>query len=365
MSIIKNIINKAKDARWSLYQKLETDVHELRYLFWETTRVCNLNCLHCGSDCGRDNAVHGLPADVMLDLFKKISDKFDASKIMLVLTGGEPLVRKDLFEILSKTKEMGFKLGMVTNGYTLDQKKAQRIRQVGITSIVVSLDGPENEHNWLRNREDSYEKAINALRYLSDVGIPIVEAITCVTPRTVDKLEETYEIVKSTGARYWRIFNIFPIGRAKDNKDVLISPEQFRKVVSTLGEIRKRAKTENMVVNLSEEGFLGWDFESLVRDTPYFCRAGVNIAGIMADGTISACPNLPEWMGQGNILTDDFVSVWENRYDIFRDRKWMSTGECAECPQLGVCNGNSLHVWDEDKNGPVWCHHKILNDKDQ
>ncbi|MBU1238587.1 radical SAM protein [Myxococcota bacterium] len=359
--MLDTILHKAMSLRWSLYQKLETDLHELRYFFWETTRLCNLNCIHCGSDCSKDHTVTGLGAEVVIDTFTKIAAAHDPAKIMVVMTGGEPLVRPDLFPILESIGQLGFKMGMVTNGYTLDATMANRLARVGITSIVVSLDGAKADHDWLRNREGSYERATSALRHLVAAGIPIVEAITCVTPRTAEHLEEIYEIVKGTGALYWRVFNIFPIGRAAHNEAVLLTPEQFVGVVKSMELLRARGKKEGMEVNLSEEGFLGWDHESKTRTTPYFCRAGVNIAGLMADGTIAACPNLPAWMGQGNILTDDFNEVWKHRYQIFRDRAWMGKGKCQGCDQFSVCQGNSLHVWDPDKEGPVWCHYDILH----
>ena len=85
------------------------------------------------------------------------------------------------------------------------------------------------------------------------------------------------------------------------------------------------------------------------------------VAGIMADGAIAACPNLPPWMNQGNLLTDDFVQVWETRYDIFRNREWTRQGPCEHCNQWQVCRGNSLHLWNADEGRPAWCHYKILN----
>ncbi len=363
MRSIHYFINQAKHLRWKTYQKLENNLHELRYLFWETTRLCNMNCLHCGSDCSVDASQPGLPAKVVYETLKEIAEAYDPSNIILVMTGGEPLVRPDLFEVMAEARKLGFKLGMVTNGYILDKTMAWRLKDAGIISIVVSLDGPETEHDWLRNRKGSYKRVINALEHLVEVQIDLVEAITCVTPKTYDKLPEIYDIVKATGAGYWRVFNIFPIGRAKNNAQVLISKEQFRAVVAAIGKIRKKAKKEGMCVNLSEEGFLGWDYENKVRDTPYFCRAGINIAGIMANGNISACPNLPPWMAQGNVYRDSFVDVWEKRYDIFRDRSWMAKGDCANCKQFDLCQGNSLHVWDEEKQNPAWCHYEIMNSK--
>lgn len=361
--MFQSAIHSFLDHRWHLYTKFEMDLHELRYLFWETTRQCNLSCLHCGSDCTADASVTGLDKDIVLRTFKEIADHQDASRIMLVVTGGEPLVRRDLFLILSKAGEMGFKLGMVTNGWALSKEVAQLIYNTGISSIVVSLDGPEEIHDWLRNRKGSFNRAVSAIGYLKEVGVPIVEAITCVTPRLLPYMDDTYRIVVSSGATHWRIFNIFPIGRAKNNPDVLITPENFRALIPEIIRLRKTGMKENITVNLSEEGWLGWDYEKDLRDTPYFCRAGINISGIMADGTIAACPNLPQWFSQGNIKSDSFVNVWENRYSIFRNRNWMKKGICENCPEFPVCQGNSLHIWDPETEQPSWCHYNILHKK--
>ncbi|MBN2723492.1 MAG: radical SAM protein [Deltaproteobacteria bacterium] len=356
-----NLVHSFLDMKWKLYSKFETDLHELRYLFWETTRECNLSCLHCGSDCSADPEIKGVETEKIKSVFYEIAQRWDPRGIMLVVTGGEPLVRKDLFEVLGYASQLGYRTGMVTNGYILNKKAAIKIIQTGISSIVVSLDGPEAIHDWLRNRKGSYKRAVDALSFLTEQKIPVVEAITCVTPRSLEHMEETYEIVKNSGAKYWRVFNIFPSGRAALNREVLLSEDEFRILVEKMIKLQLRGKEENVVVNLSEEGWLGWEYEKQLRDTPYFCRAGINISGIMADGSISACPNLPEWMSQGNINTDSFVTVWENRYEIFRNREWLRTGICKDCNQFSVCQGNSLHIRDTEKNEPVWCHYKILH----
>ncbi len=355
------LLHRLQEARWGLYQKIESDLHELRYLFWETTRRCNLNCRHCGSDCGRDDSLAGLPGDVVKRVLSEIAAAFDAGRIMLVASGGEPLVRPDLFDILAHAGALGFRLGMVTNGWALSEETARRLADVEMESIVVSLDGPRETHDWLRSRTGSFDRATAALRHLAAARIPIVEGITCVTPRSLGELETTYEIVRATGANYWRVFNIFPIGRAKDDPELLLQPEHFRILVETLARLRERGRREGVAVNLSEEGYLGFDVEPKVRDAVYFCRAGVNIAGIMADGTIAACPNLPPWMGQGNVLSDSFVHVWNTRYEIFRDRSWMRRGMCADCKHFGMCRGNSLHIWDPVRQEPAWCHFRMMH----
>ncbi len=349
------------NKRWSWIQDLEADLHKLRYLFWECTRRCNLNCLHCGSDCGKDDDEAGLPRPIIEGVLDRIAQAYDASGIVLVTTGGEPLVRKDVMQVLAHAGELGFRLGMVTNGMALDQRRAEQLAEVGLESIVVSLDGPEPIHEWLRDRKGSFRKACRALSACRQVGLPIVEGITCVTPRSIETLEQTYEITRDLGATHWRVFNIFPAGRARDNRDLLLDDDQIRRFVQTMVRLRQRGKEDGVVVNLSEEGFLGWDWEDKVRDTPYFCRAGVNISGIMADGAIAACPNLAPWMHQGNVREDDFVQVWEQRYELFRDRSWTQEGDCAGCKEWPVCKGNSLHLWDSENKRPHTCHYKVLN----
>lgn len=351
-----------KDLRWSAYQDLESDLHELRYFFWEATRQCNLACRHCGSDCTRDHRVTGLPAGEVVRVLERVAGAYSARRIMLVVTGGEPLVRPDLISVLRAARGLGFRLGLVTNGYVLDRAAARALAEVGLESVVVSLDGPEEPHNWLRRRSDAFARACEAIRSLRAAGVSLVEAITCVTPRTLGRLDETFELVRGLGATHWRVFNIFPAGRAKGNPELLLRPPQLAALVGQLVRLRARGKRLGLVVNLSEEGFLGWEWEKRVRDVPYFCRAGINIGGLLADGSIAACPNLPESMSQGNIAQDDFVEVWQERYGLFRDRRWMRQGECAECAEWRVCRGNSLHLWNEETQAPHWCHYRILKE---
>jgi len=352
-----------KDLRWSFYQELESQVHDLRYLFLEVTRRCNLQCRHCGSDCGRDDSQEGLSLETLQKVLRSVAERFDAKRIMLVITGGEPTVRPDLIEILSFARTLGFRLGMVTNGISLDSMMAKRLAAVGMESVVVSLDGPKECHDWLRAREGAFERACRAITAMRREGIPVVEGITCVTPKSLSRLAETYEIALRTGCNHWRVFNIFPAGRAKGDPELLLTEQGIHDLVVEMARLREKGKREGLVVNLSEEGYLGWNWEKKVRDVPYFCRAGVNIAGIMADGSIAACPNLPPWMSQGTVFDDDFADVWERRYELFRDRRWTKKGDCADCSEWRVCRGNSLHLWDPDNDQPYWCHYKIMNNK--
>ena len=111
--------------------------------------------------------------------------------------------------------------------------------------------------------------------------------------------------------------------------------------------------------NYGCEGFLG-DYESRVRDNPFFCRAGINIGSILVDGSISACPDLRDRFIQGNIYTDNFAEVWQNRYQIMRDRSWTKTGICKDCEFFCHCEGNGLHLRNAETNEVAFCHLKRM-----
>ena len=121
---------------------------------------------------------------------------------------------------------------------------------------------------------------------------------------------------------------------------------------------QKRTNGE-MDVKFSCEGYVG-KYESKVRDTPFFCRAGINIGSILIDGSISACPNIDRSFGQGNIYRDNFYGIWQTRFEPFRDRSWTKTGICAKCKDYKNCEGNGFHNWHGGQNQPLVCHHQKL-----
>jgi radical SAM protein with 4Fe4S-binding SPASM domain len=103
------------------------------------------------------------------------------------------------------------------------------------------------------------------------------------------------------------------------------------------------------------EGFVG-NNEGEIRDHLFFCSAGINIASVLADGSIGACPNIDPSFIQGNIYEDNFTDVWENRFEIMRKRSWTKTGQCRECHLWKYCQGNGLHWWDDKKENVIRCH---------
>jgi radical SAM enzyme (rSAM/lipoprotein system) len=333
------------------YRKNMTALHDLTYIFWECTLRCNLNCVHCGSDCLKQSELPDMPLADFLKALDSATKLCKPEKTMIALTGGEPLMRQDLEECGRAFMQRGFPWGMVTNGYILDEKKLVALINAGLRSVTVSLDGLESSHNWFRGNDKSFEKSLMAVELIARSGITY-DVATCVYHDNLTELDEIYNLLLNAGVKYWRLFTIFPRGRAKDNdrlkpnKDMLI----------TLFEFIKEKKAEGkMNITYGCEGFLG-NYEGEVRDGFFFCRAGVNVASVLIDGSISACPSLRSDFIQGNIYTDDFAEVWQSRYQVMRDRNWTKTGLCADCNEYNWCCGNGLHLRDESDGSLMFCH---------
>ena len=277
---------------------------------------------------------------------------------IVVLTGGEPLLRKDLELCGREIRKRGVRWGMVTNGYLYDRQKHIDLLNAGLGSLTISLDGLKESHNWLRNRKDSFLRADEAIALAASSPRLNFDVVTCVNKRNIGELPLIFDYLIRKGVKAWRLFTVVPIGRAKNNQDLFLSDLQFKELMDFISSKRKLKYID---IKFSCEGYVG-RYELEVRDSCFFCRAGINIGSILIDGSISACPNIDRVFSQGNIYSDNFNQVWQTKFKPFRDRAWTRTGRCEKCPEYNDCQGNGLHNWHGDKENVLVCHNeKIKN----
>ena len=352
-----NIKKKIILSLFQQHKRNQSKLHELTYLFWECTLRCNLNCIHCGSDCSKEVISPDMPAGDFLKVLDSISPHVSPEKTMVVITGGEPLMRKDLEQCGEEIYRRGFPWGMVTNGYGLTPARFKALLKAGLRSITISLDGLNPEtHDWFRGKGGSWDKALNALELVVATPDLMYDVVTCVNKRNIADLEAIRDLFISKGVKRWRLFTVFPKGRAKNNPLLQLSNQDFIRLMEFIKQTRKE---KNINASYGCEGFLG-EYELEVRDSPFFCQAGIHISSVLVDGSISACPSLRADYIQGNIYTDDSWYVWNPRYLIMRDRFWTRTGKCATCNSYKYCEGNGLHLRNERTNEILCCHMEML-----
>ena len=372
MNIRKRIIFELERLRRKNLQQL----HPLQQLFWESTLRCNVHCLHCGSDCSSSEITPDMPAEDFLRVIdQSVTPHVDPHKVLIIISGGEPLMRTDLAQVGAALKQRGYPWGMVTNGLALTEKRFKELMQNGLRSIAISFDGLELDHNWLRQHPLAFEGATRAIKLAaaynsqlhstlnsqlhstlnSQLSTLIWDVVTCVNQRTINQLDEMQQYLWSIGVRNWRLITIDPMGRAAENTELLLTPDQHRQLLDYIREKRK----QGLHISYSCEGFMP-DYELEVRDHLFHCAAGVSVASILIDGSISACTSIRGKYYQGNIYKDDFWDVWENRFEPYRNRKWMKKLEpCNNCKLFRYCEGGGMHLRRED-GSLMLCHHNKL-----
>ena len=351
-------LKKAQLDQLAAYRKQKFIEPELRHLFLELTLQCNARCFHCGSSCD-PNAPQGLAPEQYLAVLEDVKENFDLSRMMLCITGGEPLLYKDFFPLMQEAHRMGFSWGMTSNATFITRDVARKLREAGMGTISVSIDGLPETHDRLRGLPGGWKRAMQGIQNLIDEGgFRAIQVTTVLNHQNMQELDRLYEIFEKVDLDSWRVVGLEPIGRAKEHPDLMLTPEDQRRMFDFIREKREA----DIPVQYGCSHFLGLDYEREVRDWYFFCNAGVYTASIMANGDIGACLDIerrPETV-QGSVLREKFSDVWRNRFELFRKPLSTLNRTCAECPEEKWCGGGAAHSWDYDRNEQQICFRNIL-----
>lgn len=356
--MIKKEIGFRKRIALELFRRLrhnQAKIHELRTLFWECTLRCNANCRHCGSDCHVSAAVKDMPVADFLGVIDEITPYVNPHHLLVVMTGGEALVRKDIEVCGRELYRREFPWGIVSNGILMTRQRLDSLLASGLHTATISLDGFHDEHIWLRRNPAAFDGAVNAIRMLAKEEEIVWDVVTCVNQKNFDYLDRFRDFLIENGVTRWRLFTIFPLGRAAGEPELQLSNGQFTQMLDFIDDCRRGGKIR---ASYGCEGFLG-NYEGLVRDNFFICNAGISTASVLSDGSISGCPSIRANFHQGNIYKDKFHEVWENGFEAYRNRDWARKGICADCKMFRYCEGNGMHLHDDDGNLLI-CHYRKI-----
>ena len=336
--------------------------YPLHTLFFEVTSRCNALCDHCGSRCTASKRDVLSPQD-----FKKVLDSvaenFGTKAIMLNITGGEPLMRKDLFEITGYADSLGFKWGLVTNGMLITDDVISKMKETHMSTITISLDGMKKTHEEFRHVPGCFDRIISAIEKLKDSDfIEHIQVTFIATKNNIYELPEVYRLLSMLGIDSLRISGIDPIGRAKDNEQLMLSREEYL----YLFDFMKKHRTSTLPVVWSCTHYFG-NTESTIDPTgkKFKCDTGIHVASVLSNGDIFGCPNIPrrKELIQGNVLKDDFCEVWKNNFEFYRNPNRTKAKQCEGCEYWNYCKGDSFHTFDFETNTPQFCYKKFFTEK--
>jgi radical SAM protein with 4Fe4S-binding SPASM domain len=302
------------------------------YVLWDCTRRCNLKCIHCGAS-KNSNAVELTTAQIT-----GIVDELAGLKIaMFSVTGGEPLLRKDLLDVLAHARQRGVKTGIATNGFLLDRPMADRIAQAGVHSVQVSLDGMEATHNDIRRNPRSYAAAVRAIELLSEIRVPVLTVATTVTERNLPELNSLRGFLRHLGVLQWKLTAVMPIGRARRAGMSL-----DRERLISLFEFVRKNNGRGIRIHLGENlPFLG-GWERKLRSGPVICPVGFSACCIGVDGNVRGCPEQPDTPDnrEGSLLERSFADIWQHGFGRYRGREILDADPiCSVCEWKNDCFG--------------------------
>lgn len=310
---------------------------------WEVTMGCNMRCGHCGSSCAEPLADE-LSTEKALDLCDQIAE---LGLKWITLSGGEPLTRKDVTKLVKRLSEKGVAVNMITNGWMLSQEMAESLKESGISTLAISIDGTRDIHDKIR-KEGAFEHARQAFSRLKSIGVS-TGAVTTVTNQNIDCLQNLKNELISMGVETWQIQLGLPMGNLKKQPDWVLDPAKMNHIIDFCYETAKEGK-----IRIFPADCIGYytKKELEIKQISYRtnavsvwdgCNAGIRGFGILQNGDILGCTSIrsKEFI-EGNINERSLRDIWEDK-ENFLWRRDMSkdklTDSCKICKYGNKCLG--------------------------
>jgi len=317
--------------------------HPLRYLLWEATIRCNLECIHCYRECGpfapmQEELKESQIKQVLLD----ISKQYNPSNIFFGITGGEPFLRRDIIDIGAYANSLGYQWGIVTNGLFFNQTTIDELKKYNISSLAISLDGLELENNSIRGKNSNFQKVIESIKLLIENGLKDIITIKfCANRLNIGSIEKFIAFIKDLGVKKLNISPIFYYGKGK-NQELSLTPQELLFLLEFVKNYRNKKSSLDVAI---DDGYFGAEYEMKIRDGLFFSIAGVTMATILYNGDIAGSTHTYNGkLIEGNIKKDNFLEIWEKGFRFYRDKKEeFFYKSCKDCQDWVLCEGDSIY----------------------
>jgi radical SAM protein with 4Fe4S-binding SPASM domain len=321
---------------------------------WDVTNACNLQCKHCYSTSGKMGK-----NELTTNQAKRAIDTFDRAGVtILAFSGGEPLVRPDIFELTKYAHEKGLYVALATNGTLITSEKAKKMIHAGIQFVQISLDGANPEtHETFRGIKGAFNKTIEGIKNCVATEL-FVEVSTTVTKHNYKELPAIVDLSEKLGADWFMAFNFVPTGRGKDMVETDLSPSQREEMLKMLWHELKTRKHINVLSTAPQFARVALEQEIMEKEkvipTHFYnpilagklmdlaefiggCGAGRFYMAMRANGDFEPCVFFP--LKIGNILKDDFEHLWINNPVLRELRNKDALDGCNTCEYRYYCGG--------------------------
>lgn len=328
---------------------------------FEVTRRCRFHCPHCRAGAGIDPSEEILTTGQCKNIIDAIASY---SKCTLIVTGGEPMERSDIYELISYGDNAGLKVVMATCGYLIDAEAIRKLKKAGVQALSVSIDGSSAEScDALKDTPGAFDAAVNAAK-IAKKGRMRFQINMAISKANVDEVAGVYELAKRLGAYCFNPFVLVPTGSAKELKDEVIDPIDYEMLMNEFLEIKLEKDMELRVT-------CGPQFARVSRQQQME-RLGIDVKGCMGArefgfisyrGDVQICGFLD--VSAGNLLENgyNFAKIWNESELLEKVRSQEFSGACGNCGYMTVCGGCRARAYstagDYMASDPV-CGHKSV-----
>ena len=338
-------------------EKKQDSRKNLRLVAWETTRRCNLSCKHCRA-LAEDHPYSGeLDTDASFALLDQIRE---TGEPIVILTGGEPLLREDIFDIASYGTRIGLRMVMAPNGTLITRENARKMKESGIKRISISLDGATSDsHDDFRGVAGAFDQALAGIETAKQEGIEF-QVNTTITKDNLEEIPKILKLAEDVGAVAHHIFLLVPTGRGKYIVDNEIDAAEYESALNWFYDqrgntdlqlkatcaphyyriLRQRAKEDGEKVTFESHGL-----DAVTRG----CLAGTGFCFVSHTGRVQTCGFLD--VECGDVTRQHFKEIWDNS-EVFNKLRNFSNleGKCGACEYKGVCGGCRARAYEATGN---------------
>lgn len=323
------------------------------FVQYDITNACNLRCRHCVSNSGR-----ALKDELTTQEALRLIEEFaEIGVFQIGFSGGEALLRPDIFEIMHHARELGIKVQLTTNATLIDKRTAKKIRDINPVTVGVSLEGANPESYGRFRGSENFEKAIQGISNLLEQGVP-VKIKTAISRDNIEEMEEIVKLASKLKVEAVDMFLLYPMGRASSMKHTALSREEIKEFLHKLSQLRsKYAGKVEVDVDDKPNAFL---VDSKLGTST--CGAGVYWAEVLPNGDVVPCIFLSN-LKAGNVRESSFREIWQSQvWEPFRDRRNLK-GRCGKCEHRyscgGGCRANAILLLGDSMGEDVLCFYEV------